>query len=352
MIICHIINSLNNGGAENILLKLCKYSDKKIYKHHVISLIENGDLKKKFVNECTKVHSLNFKKNIFFIYEIYKLYKLIKEIKPNILKGWMYHSILLTSIVGKLLKVSNIYWNIRHTELVYFKSSIITIFIAKILSYISHNIPNRIIYCSEESKNFHNKFGFSNKNSSIIYNGVDINLFKYSKIKRDVVRKKFNIPDDFFIIGMFANYRLQKKDYKWADKPHKFVEDRHQENDALFIPTPTSERRLYLPIGYYEKGIVITGPNQVIYKPPLYYFAILSSRMHKLWVETVGGKLKTDLRYSIEICYNTFPIPDISSEIKNVLKEMSLKVLVDERERHFEKTILDLYDPEKMPKGL
>ena len=148
------------------------------------------------------------------------------------------------------------------------------------------------------------------------------------------------------------NYRLQKKDYKWADKPHKFVEDRHQENDALFIPTPTSERRLYLPIGYYEKGIVITGPNQVIYKPPLYYFAILSSRMHKLWVETVGGKLKTDLRYSIEICYNTFPIPDISSEIKNVLKEMSLKVLVDERERHFEKTILDLYDPEKMPKGL
>ena len=148
------------------------------------------------------------------------------------------------------------------------------------------------------------------------------------------------------------NYRLTKEDYKWADKPHKFVEDRHQEHDALFIPTPTSERRHYLPIGYYEKGIIITGPNQVIYKPPLYFFAILSSRMHKLWVETVGGKLKTDLRYSIELCYNTFPLPEISSEIQNILKEISLKVLVDERERHFEKTILELYDPEKMPKGL
>ena len=147
-------------------------------------------------------------------------------------------------------------------------------------------------------------------------------------------------------------YRIRKEDYKWADKPHKFVEDRHQEHDALFIPTPTSERRQYLPIGYYEKGIIITGPNQVIYKPPLYFFAILSSRMHKLWVETVGGKLKTDLRYSIELCYNTFPLPEISSETRNVLKEISLKVLVDEREKHFEKTILDLYDPEKMPKGL
>ena len=29
-----------------------------------------------------------------------------------------------------------------------------------------------------------------------------------------------------------------------------------------------------------------------------------------------------------------------------------MKILADEREKHFEKTILDLYDPEKMPKGL
>ena len=107
-----------------------------------------------------------------------------------------------------------------------------------------------------------------------------------------------------------------------------------------------------MPIGYYEKGTVITGPNQVIYKPPLYYFAILSSRMHKLWVETVGGKLETRIRYSIELCYNTFPLPEISKETQNILKEISIRVLVDERERHFEKTISELYDPDTMPKGL
>ena len=123
MIICHIINSLNNGGAENILLKLSKHSNKKVYKHHVISLIANGDLIKKFESECEKVHVLNFKKNIFFIIEIFRLYKLVKKIKPNIIIGWMYHSILLTSLIGKILKISNIYWNIRHTELIFFKSS-------------------------------------------------------------------------------------------------------------------------------------------------------------------------------------------------------------------------------------
>ena len=29
-----------------------------------------------------------------------------------------------------------------------------------------------------------------------------------------------------------------------------------------------------------------------------------------------------------------------------------MRVLVDEREKHFEKTISELYDPDKMPKGL
>ncbi len=222
MIICHIINSLNNGGAENILLKLSKHSNKKVYKHHVISLIANGDLIKKFESECEKVHVLNFKKNIFFIIEIFRLYKLVKKIKPNIIIGWMYHSILLTSLIGKILKISNIYWNIRHTELIFFKSSFITILIAKILAYISNKIPNKIIYCSEESKDFHNKFGFSKENSIIINNGVDINLFQYSENKKYEIRKKLSIPDEYFTIGMFANYRLQKNHKLFFDSLNIF----------------------------------------------------------------------------------------------------------------------------------
>ncbi len=147
-------------------------------------------------------------------------------------------------------------------------------------------------------------------------------------------------------------YRLNKKNFKWADKPHRFVEDRFKNESLIFVPTTSSERREYLPIGFYEKGTLATAPNQVVYNPPMYLFSVLSSRMHMLWLQTVGGKLKTDLRYSNELCYNTFPFPDISSNVKDDLKEIALKLLVDERERHFEKTIKELYDPETMPKGL
>ena len=48
------------------------------------------------------------------------------------------------------------------------------------------------------------------------------------------------------------------------------------------------------------------------------------------------------MRISNELCYNTFPIPKISDDTKDLLKEMALKLLVDERERHFEKNISEL----------
>ena len=69
MKVCHIINSFNNGGAENILLKICEASkdNKNKTQHYVISLISNGDLFKQFNNTSAKVYELNFKKNFFFI---------------------------------------------------------------------------------------------------------------------------------------------------------------------------------------------------------------------------------------------------------------------------------------------
>ena len=67
--------------------------------------------------------------------------------------------------------------------------------------------------------------------------------------------------------------------------------------------------------------------------------------MHCLWLETVGGKLRTDYRYSSEIVYNTFPIKNLENS-KHKINELALQV-IDEREKIFEKTISELYDPKK-----
>ena len=69
------------------------------------------------------------------------------------------------------------------------------------------------------------------------------------------------------------------------------------------------------------------------------------------WLKIVGGKLKTDYRYSKNVVYNNFPFPAISNQKKEELTQCTLNIL-DERAKHSEKTLAELYDPDKMPEGL
>ena len=70
-----------------------------------------------------------------------------------------------------------------------------------------------------------------------------------------------------------------------------------------------------------------------------------------VWIRTVAGRLKEDYRYSSNLCFNTFPFPNISEKQKEEITELVYNIL-DERENHSEKTLAQLYDPDKMPQGL
>ncbi len=138
---------------------------------------------------------------------------------------------------------------------------------------------------------------------------------------------------------------------KFSLLPHQFVERRFQEMPKLLIPTVSSSRREYIPIGFFSKLEVINAPNNVIYNPLPYVFGIIHSKMHIVWVEAIGGKLKNDYRYSATLCYNTFPFPKVSQKQKEQLNLHVFEIL-GEREKHTERTLAQLYDPDKMPNGL
>lgn len=104
-------------------------------------------------------------------------------------------------------------------------------------------------------------------------------------------------------------------------------------------------------MGFLNNETIATDSAQMIYDSETYVFAIVTSRMHMTWVRAVSGRLKTDLRYSAEISYNTFPFPNINEKQKDSLTTHVYNIL-EEREKYPEKTLADLYDPEKMPDGL
>jgi hypothetical protein len=136
-----------------------------------------------------------------------------------------------------------------------------------------------------------------------------------------------------------------------AAKSHAFGEPRFSLGSTIIIPKVSSEGRDYLPIGYSQKEIVVMDKAFPIYNSEMFVFSILACKMHILWLKAVGGKLETRLSYSSSIVYNTFPFSNLSIEQKSLLEQTAFNIL-DEREKYSEKTLAQLYDPDKMPAGL
>lgn len=130
----------------------------------------------------------------------------------------------------------------------------------------------------------------------------------------------------------------------------KFDEIRHK-GAGLIIPEISSERREYIIVGNTDEDTIISSTARAIYPSSLVMFSILGSKTHMVWVQTIGGRMRKDIQYGNTLCYNTFPFPNISKQRKEELTQCSLKI-IDERLKHSEKTLAELYDPDKMPEGL
>ncbi|CAM3357407.1 class I SAM-dependent DNA methyltransferase [Zobellia roscoffensis] len=137
----------------------------------------------------------------------------------------------------------------------------------------------------------------------------------------------------------------------YSSIPHKFAQRSPSDVEALIIPRVSSELREYLPIGFLDSNCIVSDSAQAIFNPEPWILGLISSKIHTVWIKAVGGKLETRIRYSASVCYNTFPFPEISQKQKEQINLHVFEIL-EEREKHSGKTMAQLYDPNKMPKGL
>ena len=145
-------------------------------------------------------------------------------------------------------------------------------------------------------------------------------------------------------------FRLNSTAPKLAEKPYQF---REHVNDMtkIIVPRVSSERRMYIPIGYLDEQSIVSDSAFAIYDAPIYLFGILTSIIHMVWMKAVGGKLETRYRYSAQLCYNTFPFPKITAVQKSEIEDAALNVIAA-REAHYENTLAEMYNPDKMPTDL
>lgn len=119
----------------------------------------------------------------------------------------------------------------------------------------------------------------------------------------------------------------------------------------LLVPRVSSERRDYVPIGWLQPPTIPSDATLVVLDATPYDFAVLTSRVHMAWLGHIGGRLKSDYRYSIGLVYNTFPWPTASDAQRAKIASLAEAVLTA-RANHPTANLAQLYDPLTMPADL
>jgi hypothetical protein len=119
----------------------------------------------------------------------------------------------------------------------------------------------------------------------------------------------------------------------------------------VIIPRVCSELRPFFPVRHVDPEVIASDATFTASDPDGYLFAIVSSAMFLAWQKAIGGRLKSDLRFSNTIVWNNLPLPAISISLRTAVIGAGQGVLTA-RELHPHKSLAQLYTPEEMPSAL
>lgn len=163
-----------------------------------------------------------------------------------------------------------------------------------------------------------------------------------------------SMPECLKRVQAVRDFRLASKSEgtrKIADKPTRFHVENMPDGDYIVVPSVSSEKRRYVPIGFLNSQTLASNLVLIIPNATLYHFGILTSNVHMAWMRVVCGRLKSDYRYSKDIVYNNFPWPTPTEEQKAKI-EQTAQAILDVRAKYPESSLADLYDEVTMPPEL
>ena len=203
MKVLHVITTLNDGGAEGSLFRLCKFDFNN--KHLVVSLLYGGKYESKFSDIDVPVFSLRLNTIQGIIMSFKKFRGILDAYRPDIVQTWLYHADLFGGVSAYILGYRSIFWNIRNFNTSPKALKLSTRIIVKINSMLSHFIPAYIISVSREATKHHSALGFKKDKFINIPNGYDFRYLEY--ISEDLKSLK---SSSNFLIGLVARFDPQK----------------------------------------------------------------------------------------------------------------------------------------------
>jgi len=221
--IVHVITDLAVGGAETMLVRLIRTSQREGLQHIVISLSREAPLADRLVELGVEVRVLGMRRGMPDIGTFRRLIRWLDELEPDVVQTWMYHADLMGGAAtygaqaarflrGAHVKRPALLWGVHHTDLRLAGSARMTRWIARACALISSRIPDRIVCCAESAKASHRQGGYCAQRMTVIHNGIDLERFHANPRAREMLRRSLGIGALTPLVGIVGRYH-PVKDY-------------------------------------------------------------------------------------------------------------------------------------------
>ncbi len=207
--VAHVITSLLTGGAEWMLYRLVKASDRSHFVPEVFSLKDKGPMGEKLEALGVPVRGLEMDPRRPNPLAVVKLAGWLKSGGFDVVQTWMTHADLVGGLAARLAGVP-VAWGIHVGQLDPAIHGRVAIWTAKLNARLSHVLPARIVCCSELSEQTHGALGYRRDKMIVIPNGFDLSAFKPDQTARAEIRAELGISDGAVVIGQVGRFHKQK----------------------------------------------------------------------------------------------------------------------------------------------
>jgi glycosyltransferase involved in cell wall biosynthesis len=200
--VVHVITGLEVGGAEMLLLELCREDIRYGRTPSVASLMSDGPMRERFAEVGVQVIGLGMRRGNWSVPGLMKLVRIIRRKRPRIVQGWLYHGNLAATVATWASGVRPrppVGWGILGTlpDFTCYPPRLRRA--VRVSAKLSPFIDG-ILYNSRIALDAHQQFGFRSRRTHLVSNGIDLNKFRFDPISRAAVRRSWGLPDDAVVV--------------------------------------------------------------------------------------------------------------------------------------------------------
>ena len=284
--ILHIFEHLNNAGTETVILNFYKNIDRNKIQFD-FCVYNDGTIENKFKDMGAQIYKIKTTKKFEFYF---KLFNLLKEKKYDTVHIHMCDMMYVSVLAAKINRVKNI---IVHAHCAGSNKEKLKKLKRKILDFCIFSQATNYFACSQAAAEY--LFPINNKKNRIIYNGIDVNKFRYNERIRFEKRKEFGFKEDDNIIINVGRLEMIKNQQKIIDIAKI---DKNEKNKYIIVGDGTLKSQILLQIkelGLDNKVILLENRDDIselLCMSDLFLFTSIYEGLGIVLIESQASGLK------------------------------------------------------------